>query len=257
MPEIEMPPQYAGTYPDPHDTEGHVRRAIANTAARRLQGWTMFVLEAITRFESHANRRIEELEYNFDATYSFNPVLESFATAVMGAFPQTAAATSILSGVMEGIHASYAQTLEKGLSDAKARLRASVAALAETTRESTTRAASQISAKLANMVDDAMTWVDSASTDDDYLNAFCDWMGFPEPTDANTINPVRQALENPFFGVYQAVRAQLIRTAGVPGLDADQFNPAAWEHEAVVHQRDLYDGGNNPPAWEKVYDELH
>lgn len=254
MPEIEMPPQYAGVYSDPQDTEGHVRQAIQSEAAHRLQLWTTFVLTAVSKFESAANLHIDELEYDHDAEYSFNPVLGSFVSVVLSAFPPTAMATSVISNVMGGIQSSYDQNLKSGLSGAKLRLHASVVALVQATRESTTRAASTIHAGLSQAVEDAMTWVDSASTDPDYVSAFCDWMGFPLPTEENTVNPVRQSLENPFFGVYQAVRAQLLRTEGVPGLDDDQLNPVTWEHEAVEHQRELY-REEGPHAWEKAYAE--
>jgi hypothetical protein len=255
MPEIEMPPQYAGSYSDPQDTEGHVRRAIQTEAAHRLQLWTTFVLTAVSEFETAANLHIDELEYNHDATYNFNPILGSFVSVVMSAFPPTAMATSVISKVMGGIHSSYEQNLESGLAGAKLRLHGSVVALVQAARERTTLAASTIHAGLPEAVEDAMTWVDSASTDPDYVSAFCDWMGFPLPTRENTVNPTRQALENPFFGVYQAVRAQLFRTEGVPGWDDDQMNPASWEHEAVERQSELY-RQEGSDAWEKAYSEI-
>jgi hypothetical protein len=55
MPEIEMPPQYAGSYPDPQDTEGHVRRAVEREAGDRLGLWTTLMLEAVDEFETAAN----------------------------------------------------------------------------------------------------------------------------------------------------------------------------------------------------------
>jgi hypothetical protein len=256
MPEIEMPPQYAGTYSDPQDTEGHVRRAIEAKAADRVNLWTSFVLSAISDFESAAKLHIEQLEYDHDAKYSFNPILGSFVSATLSAFPPTAMATSAISTVMGGIQSSYEQNLKGGLSGAKLRLHRSVFALAKVARERTRLAASKIHEGLPEAVEDAMTWVDSASTDSDYVSAFCDWMGFPVPTDENTTNRVRQALENPFFGVYQAVRAQLLRIEGVPGLDDDDLSPVTWEREAVEHQRELY-RQDGPEAWEKAYEEIH
>ena len=255
MPEIEMPPQYAGTYSDPQDTEGHVRRAIEAKAADRVNLWTSFVLSAISDFESAAHLHIEKLEYEHDATYGFHPVVGSFVSVLMSSFPPTAMATSVISTVMGGIQSSYEQSLEGGLSGAKVRLHKSVFALAKVARQRTRLAASKIHEGLAEAVEEAMTWVDSASTDPDYVSAFCDWMGFPVPTEKNTVNPVRQALENPFFGVYQAVRAQLLRIQGVPGLDDDHLSPVRWQREAVEHQRQLYleDG---PEAWDKAYEEF-
>ena len=100
-----------------------------------------------------------------------------------------------------------------------------------------------------------MTWVDSASTDPEYVSAMCDWMGFPLPTEQNTVNPVRQSLENPFFGLYQSVRAQLLRIQGVPGLDDDDLSPTRWQHEAVERQRELY-RLEGPAAWQWAYDEI-
>jgi hypothetical protein len=255
LPDIEMPPQYAGAYPDPHDTEGHVRRAIQAEAAHRLQLWTTFVLTAVSEFESAAYLHIDELEYEHDAAYSFDPVLASFVSVMLNTFPPTATATSVISTVMGGIQSSYEENLKTGMSAAKMRLHASVVALVQASRERTTRAASAIHAQLPDTVEDAMTWVDSASTDPDYVGAMCDWMGLVLPTRENTVHPVRQSLENPFFGVYQAVRAQLLRTEGVPGLDDDQLSPVIWEHEAVERQRELY-RLEGPDAWQNAYDEI-
>jgi len=154
--------------------------------------------------------------------------------------------------MMDGIQSSYTQKLEGGLSEGKLRLHASVFALVQAARERTTQAASSIQERLPEAVEDGMTWVDSASTDADYVSALCDWIGFKLPTRENTVNPVRQALENPFFGVYQAVRAQLLRTEGVAGVDDDQLNPVTWEHEAVESQRAAY-SKDGPDAWENVY----
>lgn len=255
MAEIEMPPQYAGEYSDPQDTEGYVARAVQTMAADRVNLWTTFVLNAVSEFESAANHHIEELEYNHDATYSFDPVLASFASVVIKAFPPTKMATSVISTVMGDIQSSYAQKLQSGLAGAKVRLHGSVLALVQAARERATLAASTIQEHLPQAVEDAMTWVDSASTDPDYVSALCAWAGFPLPTRENTVNPVRQALENPFFGVYQAVRAQLYQTQGVAGWDEDQMNPITWQREAVERQRELY-RQEGPDAWENAYDEI-
>jgi hypothetical protein len=256
MAEIDMPPQYAGEYSDPKDTEGKVAEAVRTMAADRVNQWTTFVLDAITEFESNANGHIEKLDYDEDATYSFDPVLKSFATVVIDFFPEikeVETAYSAVSEVMDGIQSSYEQKLQSGLAGAKLRLHESVRALVQAARERATLATPAIVAHLAEAVEDGMTWVDSASTDPDYVSALCDWMGFPIPTRENTIRPVRQSLENPFFGVYQAVRAQLLRTRGVPGLSDDVLNPIAWEHEAVESQRELY-GEQGEGAWEKSYE---
>lgn len=254
MPEIDMPPQYAGDYPDPKDTEGKVLAAAKTVAANRVNLWATFVLDAVSEFESAANLHIERLEYNHDATYSFDPVLSSFATVVIDFFPPAKATYSIVSTVMGGIQSSYAEKLQGGMTEAKLRLHESVSALVQAARERTTLVASNIQEQLPQIVEDGMTWVDSASTDDGYVSALCDWMGFPLPTRENTVNPVRQSLENPFFGVYQAVRAQLLRTQGVPGLDDDDLNPVTWEHDAIEWQRKAYleDGTK---AWEKAYNQ--
>jgi hypothetical protein len=252
MPEIDMPPQYAGVYPDPKDTEGKVLAAVQTLATDRLNLRITFVLDAVSEFESAANLHIDQLQYDRDATYSFDPILVSFAKVVIDFFPPTKIANSVVSTVMDGIQSSYTQKLEGGLTGAKLQLHASVAALVQATRERATLAASSVLERLRQIIEDGMTWVDSASTDPDYVGALCDWMGFPPPTRENTVNPVRQALENPFFGVYQAVRAQLLRTQGVPGLGDDQLNPVTWEHDAIESQSEAY-RQDGPDAWEKVY----
>ncbi len=254
MPETDMPPQYAGTYADPKDTEGKVLAAARALAANNVNLWATLVLDAVSEFETAANNHIEQLQYNTDATYDFNPVLSSFAKVAVDFFPPTKAASSIVSTVMGGIQSAYDDKLKSGLTEGKLKLHASVVALVQAARERATAAASAIQEKLPEAVEDGMTWVDSASTDPDYVAALCAWMGFPLATRENTVNPIRQALENPFFGVYQAVRAQLLRTQGVAGLDDDQLNPISWEHEAIVTQQKAYDD-DGPSAWEKVYQQ--
>ncbi len=265
MPEIEMPPQYAGEYSDPKDTEGHVAQAVRTLAGDRVNQWTTFVLDAITEFESNANGQIEKLDYAEDATYSFDPVLKSFAEVVIDFFPEIKKVETAYSAVMEvmdGIQSSYERELQKGLTGAKLRLHESVRALVQAARTRATLATSTIVEHLPEAVEDGMTWVDSASTDPEYVTALCDWMGFPIPTRQNTIWPVRQSLENPFFGVYQAVRAQLLRTQGVPGYSDDDLNPDLWEHEAVESQRELFDKSDpqdpkeKEAVWETAYEGI-
>jgi hypothetical protein len=261
MPEIDMPPQYAGHYSDPQDTEGKVRAAAQILAADNVNLWATFVLDTVSDFESDAVLHIDQLEYDRDATYRFNPVLSSFAETLIDFFPLSKPAKmakDVVKSVMNGLQDSYTQQLEGGLRTAKLRLRASVRALAKAARERTTKAASGIRQRLPEAVEDGMTWVDSASTDPDYVSELVDWMGFPLPTRENTVYPVRQALENPFFGVYQAVRAQLLRTQGVPGVRDDQLSPTIWEHEALESQRKAYDTWvksrfDGPPPWEEAY----
>src|SRR2546423_8466556 len=134
MGEIDMPPQYAGEYSDPKDTEGKVAEAVRTMAADRVNQWTTFVLDAITEFESNANGHIEKLDYDKDATYSFDPVLKSFATVVIDFFPEikeVETAYSAVSEVMDGIQSSYEQKLQSGLAGAKLRLHESVRALVQ------------------------------------------------------------------------------------------------------------------------------
>jgi hypothetical protein len=190
---------------------------------------------------------------NTTLTYNFNPVLASFVTGLIDYFPPAKVGKSLVETALGGFEASYAEELKSGLTGAKLRLRASVVALNKVARARAMDANSSIQAKKEEIVDDGMTWVDSASTDPVYVNALCDWMGFPAPTRENTYDPVRQSLENPFFGVYQAVRAQLLRTQGVPGLSDDELSPPLWEHQAVETQRELYKE-QGEAAWDKSYE---
>jgi hypothetical protein len=267
--EIDMPPQYAGEYSDPKDTEGKVAEKVRDLVRKRMDMWWGFVQDAVNDFQKYADDHIDLLEYEDDATYDFNPVLASYASALLDYFPPTKMAKSIVSTAMGGLEDSYAKTLASGLTGAKVRLHASVSALGLAARKHAENVVSTINeqvpdpetglTKLEAIVDDGMTWVDSASTDDGYVSALCDWMGFPQPTRPNTYNPVRQSLENPFFGVYQGVRAQLARTRGVPGLTDDELSPTIWEHEGVEWQRKLYNESSTPEeqeaAWEKAYQD--
>src|SRR6059036_3159711 len=124
--EIDMPPQYAGEYADPKDTEGKVAEAVRNEVSERMDRWLQFVLSAVSDFGDRANLHIDQLEYEHDATYDFNPVLASFATALLDYFPPTQMAKSIVSTAMGGLEDSYAENLESGLTGAKLRLKTSV-----------------------------------------------------------------------------------------------------------------------------------
>jgi hypothetical protein len=157
--------------------------------------------------------------------------------------------------VMEAIQSSREADLKSDLAAGKKRLRDSVTTLTNAARDHLTSVAPLMREHMPEAVENAMTWVDSASTAPEYVSSLCDWMGFPEPTPENTVYPVRQALENPFFGVYQAVRCQLLRAQGIAGLSDDDLNPIAWEHEAVETQRELY-GEIGKAAWEKAYEGL-
>jgi hypothetical protein len=266
MSEIDMPPQYAGEV-NPNDTEATIAAAVGSKVENRVDGWKSFVQDAVIDFGGHANLKIEQLEYEYDATYDFNPVVASYASALVDYFPETRMAKSIVSTALSPIEDLYAKELDSSLTGAKLRLTASVVALKSVALQSSEEAVSNIKDQLSAIVDDAMTWVDSASTDPDYVSALCDWMGFPNPTRANTYNLVRQSLENPFFGVYQAVRTQLRRTQGVPGFtdDDDYLNPTVQERAAIESQRQLYNEASNDQdedrraaaqeaVWEKAYE---
>ena len=253
MPEIQMPPFYPGRYDDPKDTEGHVAEATRTLAGRRVGEWLTFVLDAVSEFETNANNQIEHLD-DGDADYSFDPVVAAFASAVAkSAFPEIEAVASVVTETMDALQSAYEKNLASALTAAKARLHSSVTALVQAARERATSAESVIQQKIPDIVEDGMTWVESSSTDPDYVSALCDYVGFPEPTRENTVRPVRQSLENPFFGVYQSVRAQLQRTKGVSGLTDDDMNPAGWERDAVKTQQQLYNE-QNEAAWEKAYE---
>ncbi len=259
MPDLEMPPQFAGHYHDPHDTEGHVATAISLEGKHRLALWLPMALNAIDEFESSALYRTDQLEYEHDVAIDVHPVIASFAEDVFKHFLPTSTVLSIAEGMLDAMNSAYDENLEVGLSGAKQRLKASILSLVQAARQQVTSAASELSERMGENVDDAMTWVDSASTDPGYVAAMCDWMGLVIPTRIATVNPIRQSLENPFFGVYQSVRAQLLRTQGVPGLDADDLNPTGWQREAVESQRSLYreyesdNGGDGSGAWDAAY----
>jgi hypothetical protein len=260
MAEIDMPPQYAGgDYPDPKDAEGKVVAALATLAHDRVTMWATFVLDAISEFETAANDHIDQLQYDHDATYDFNPVLASFAKVVVDTVPFTKEGAAVLEPIMEGMQSSYEHNLADALTGAKQKLHGSVAALVQAARLQMTQAAPKMQEQVPKSAEDAMTWVDSASTNPDYVSALCDWMGCPLPTRENTVNPVRQSLENPFFGVYVGVVAQLKSAEGVPGLTDDDLDPIRWEHDGIVRQKELYDSyddSEKAKAWTTSYDEI-
>jgi hypothetical protein len=258
MAEIEMPPQYTGEpeYPDPKDTQGHVAAAARTLAAERVNMWMPLVLDAITEFESNANRHIKRFDQDV-ATFTLDPVLASFAKVVIGSFQgfvAIKAAILALSEVMDSIQSSYEAKLHGGL----AQLDDAVGALVQASRKQATLAAPTFQKHLPEAVENGMTWVDGASTDPEYVSALCDWMGFPQPTRENTFVPVRQALENPFFGVYQLVRAQ-VEKANPQNPIADTINPLEWQREAEETQNKLFLQylHEEPPhpedAWDKIY----
>lgn len=259
MPDIEMPPQYAGHYHDPQDTEGHVARAITLEGKHRLSLWLPMTLDAVDEFESHALYRTDQLEYEHGVEIDINPVLASFARDVFNRFLPTTTVVSIAEGMLEAMMSDYEDNLSTSLSGAKQQLKGSILALVQAARKQATTAVSELSERMAESVEDAMTWVDSASTDPGYVADMCNWMGLIIPSRKATINPIRQSLENPFFGVYQSVRAQLMKAQGVPGLDDDDFYPPRWQREAVESQRKLYqeyerdNGGDGSGAWDAAY----
>lgn len=253
MPEIQMPPAYAGgDYYDPKDTDGRVAEAVRNLARQRALAWMQLVLDAITEFERNAGKQIDHLEYdNDDADYSLNPVIAAFTEAVIkGVFSEADAVVTVVSETMDALREEYEKKAPTALAAAKQRLHDSVTALAQAASERATLAGPAIQEKVPEIVEDGMTWIESVSTDPDYVSSLCDYVGFPNPTRENTLRPVRQSLENPFFGVYQSVRAQLLKANG-QGTD-DWLNPARWEREAVLTQQQLY-AEQGEPAWEKIY----
>jgi hypothetical protein len=265
MAEIEMPPEYAGSYDDPKDTSGRVIEALRTQASNRINTWATLVQSAVSQFEEKAGVHIDQLEYEDEATYAFAPVVVSVVKALVEHLPLAKkteeGATLVMSAVeiIESMQDAYDQNLESDLTGAKRKLKASVAALALAARQKTDAALSNMQNQVPQAAKDAMSGVDSVSTDPDYVSALCDWMGCPAPTPENTGYPVRQSLENPFFGIYVGVRAQLLRAQGVAGLDDDDLDPIKWEHDGIVRQQEIYDGHDDlekPKAWDESYAEI-
>jgi hypothetical protein len=259
MPEIEMPPQDArGTYADPHDTQGHVAEAIITKAHQRITDWVTQVTLAVTEFERAANGHIDQLEYDHDAHVEGIGLVQVFITAVESVIPGERAAVEVAKAVgakvaeviVDGLADAYNSGIDGSLASAKLKLHNTVRSLAQAVSVKASHAYDGIDDRLREAVDDAMTWVDSSSMDDGYIASMVDYMGFVQPTRQNTLDPIRQQLENEFFGMYQKVRFDLEQSAGHhPGGYANQ-----WEHEAHQYERALYKE-EGERAWDDAYKE--
>jgi len=252
-----MPPQDARATSGPYYNEPEVQHALLLLARDRVQVWLTLVLDAVSEFETAARQHVEQLESNHDAEVDFAGVLSALASAVTTVVPGTKEAVDVLSqGVAlidlleHGYNAGVATTLAQG----KAKLHQSLTALSQSARYALTTALDGYEQRLEEAVNNALTYVDSASTDPAYIRALCDWMGVVEPNRGNSLEPVRQALENQFFGVYESVRAQLLQATGVAGWDDGDMNPNQWEHDAIQRERELY-REEGEQAWGDAYKE--
>jgi hypothetical protein len=260
MAEIEMPPQDArGDYKDPYDTQGHVQEALVIKGHQRVTDWVTQVTLAVTEFQHSAEGHIDQLEYDHEAHVEFAGVLSAFASAVSSVIPGHGAAVELAKAVgegvadllLDGLQSSFNEHMDGTMTGAKMRLKGSVHALVLAVTEHASHAYDGIDERLRKAIDEGMTYVDSSSMDDAYLASMLDWLGFTQPTRANTLDPVRQALENEFFGVYQAVRNQL---AQAQGIDTYGQGPNQWEHDAIQHERELYKE-EGERAWDDAYRE--
>jgi hypothetical protein len=256
--EIQMPPQDMSEHAvqDEWD-EAAVRSAIFQQAGLRLNTWLTFILNAADEFETNANQHIAELEYEADAYVEFGPVVKGLTTALAVAFPGGGTGLKVITASIEllvkDFDSSQKSRLDGTLKGAKLKLANNVTALVQELRARATRAFPTLDDDLVESIDTALTWVDSASTNPGFIAAMCDYMGILEPSRENTIAPIRQELENEFFGVYQSVRAELLREVGVPGLDDDDLSPTIWGHEARESHDNLY-RERGEKAWDDAYD---
>lgn len=229
MVELDFPPQAVDGGVDLDDRESalHLIDKVYDDVQDRLQDWALKVMNAVSQFKDKAELRIDNdalFDNNGDADVVFLGVMMDFADAVVSHMP---GAGPVWSAVHQGYDLlgtlrQYFGDKPLGVAGARQRLRTAVTQLHlaanQTLDELTTRYQRQPGqtvwdSPLGQAVWDALTWVDSASTDPDYVAALCDWV-MPAPTTENTTNPIRDALENSFNDVYSAVSHQLLREQG-------------------------------------------
>ncbi len=229
MVELDFPPQAVDGDVDLDDpgSLSHLIDKVYDKVQDRLQDWALKVMNAVSQFKDEAELRIDNdplFNDNGAADVGFLEVLLAFTDAVVS---HTPGASQVWSAVHQGYDLlgalrQYFGDEHLGAAGARQRLRTAVTQLHlaanQTLDELTTRYQRQPDqtvwdSPIGQAVWDALTWVDSGSTDPDYVAALCDWM-MPAPTTENTTNPIREALENAFDEEYSAVSRQLLHEQG-------------------------------------------
>lgn len=253
MAEIEMPPEsMRADNPDPYDTSGNVQAHLRQMAHTRVTDYVTLVEAAVTEFALNVNPHIEALHAGRSAVDAAG-LVESFVSVVLVAIPGGEEAKAgveigkelfkaVAGEIAKGVQASYNEGIQHDLEEGKDRLRNAVSALGIAASKHATLAFNQIDQVIDTAVDQAMTWVDSSSNDATYLEAMLDYLGFAQPTRAHVLDPIRQSMENAFFGLYEWV------TADLQGEYANK-----WQHEAAQTEQAMYvhDGEK---AWTEAYD---
>lgn len=256
MAEIEMPPEsMRPDNSDPYDTSGNVQANLRQMAHNRVTDYVTLVEAAVTEFTLNVNPHIEALQAGRSAVDAAG-LVESFLSVVLVAMPGGEGAKAgveigkelfkaIAGGIANGVQGSYNEGIQHDLEEGKDRLRNAVAALGLAASKHATLAYNHVDQVIDDAVEQAMTWVDASSNDNSYLEAMLDYLGFAQPTREDVLDPIRQSMENAFFGLYEWV------TADLQGQYANN-----WQHEAAQAEQAMY-AHDGEKAWSEAYDPNH
>jgi CARDB len=214
----ELPPSDSdGTeYYDDNAVAG----AVVNQAGVRVNHWISLVLQAAEEWEGESEQRIKAWEAEGEAPVDFMSVAWAFASAVISHTPGASQGMAVIENVSEiydKIQEFHGEATDEKA--AKARLEAEVRRLKKgagaALRDATNGFEGRLQAWLSPKNDESpLTFVEKGSTDPAYIGELCDWLGFVEPTEANTTVPIKKELTEAFDKVLEDVNRALFREMG-------------------------------------------
>ncbi len=184
----------------------------------RITGWVDVAARSVREFAIAARGRIRDADLTGDTQFDFDQVLWAFVSTVM--FSESSVNTAL--GIL-GERVDLMSTLQQHFGSgyltefgAKNKLYRAIddleRAVGRSLRESVAGVAARLGARLEpNSTDEPLTGIEWGSTDPLYLTALCDRLGVEEPSEANAVGPIRQALEAQFEIAFRDVERLLER----------------------------------------------
>ncbi len=213
--EIEFAPQDARGDTDFDDNA--LANAVIATITGRVNLWFTLAVQAVEEWEIDAKQRVAE--YNdADATVDPAPAIAAFGEAVVKYLPGVSTGLGIMEDASKvvGLVQSYMGDEHMSLAGARARLIAAIEELKAATgaamRQAIQGHEGRLRARLSPENNDSpLNEIEYGSTEPGYIASLADWLGVPEPNEANTTAPIKQEMMEGFERVMEDVNRQLFR----------------------------------------------
>lgn len=215
--EIEFAPQDARYGEEDYDANKMANAVIASVQSR-VALWYGFAVQAVEEWEVEAKRLVADYS-DADASVDALPVAFAFVQAVGKHLPGMGTAMGVIEDVgnLAGVVRAYMGNAPMTMAGARARLTAAIdevklatgSGLRDAVHGYETRVRDRLSPENPSS---PLLGVEWGSDEPSYIDSLVDWLGVPQPTEANTTAPIKKEMHEAFEKVMWEVNRELQRS---------------------------------------------